>query len=90
MSTFDILFKPHPPILAHDTDAFPDPYASVVVFKAMEQLKLSKEDELDKAMAYNAKAIELLKQFSADEARGKTLKRNIPADRLTTYHNVPI
>ena len=83
---FDVLFKPHPPQLDEDTDTFPDPFSQVVVFKAAEQITLRDTDKLDVAAAYNEKALSLLKQFSADAVRGKTLKPNIQMDRLTTRY----
>lgn len=83
---FDVLFKPHVPQMSEDTDAFPDPFSQVVLFKAAEQVTLRDTDKLDVAAAYNEKALALLRQFTADAVRGKTLKPNIQMDRLATMY----
>lgn len=85
---FDILFKPHPPVLVQDSDYFPDPWAHLVVYKALEQLQLGNVAQLDVATAYNAKSVAVLKQFSSSDIEGKTLRPNIKRSpfvpRITT------
>lgn len=81
---FDVLFKPYAPPLYNDGDAFPDPFAQVVLFKAVEQHFL--KSDTDTASVYNEKAAELLKQFTADDVRGKKIKPKITLDKLTTVY----
>lgn len=81
---FDVLFKPYAPPLYSDGDAFPDPFAQVVLFKAVEQHFLKSDTNM--ASVYNEKALELLKQFTADDTRGKKIKPRIPMDKLTTVY----
>lgn len=74
---FDIMFKPHLPPMTEGGDFFPAPYHQTVIFKALEQLKMGNESELDVATAYNSKGMEVTKQFNSDAVNGKTLRPNV-------------
>lgn len=77
VSCFDVLYKPVLGVIEEDgqlfSESFPEQYEQVVIFKALEQLYLAKEDMLPVAMQYNQKARALVEQFTAHDDLGKTL-----------------
>ena len=86
LGCFDIIYKPHMPPLRDDNDIFPAPYHQVVIFKALEQIYLKSDETIKVAQAYNAKALSLLQQFSADENTGKTLRPNVKTNAFVTKY----
>ena len=86
LGCFDIVYKPHMPPLKDDNDIFPAPYHQVVIFKALEQIYLKSDETISVAQAYNAKALSILQQFSADENTGRTLRPNVKNNPFVTRY----
>lgn len=74
---FDVLYKPILPPITTLKDYFPEGFEQVLLFKALEQVYLGKEDMIGTAKEYNTKALSLLAQFQVDESMGKSLRPNV-------------